>query len=59
MAEVKITETMLATENQQEATELMQFLGELDPNEKKYFMVFMEAFRLSKSLNTQLTTQTS
>ena len=34
----KEMETMLATENQQEATEVMAFLGELAPEEKKDFL---------------------
>ena len=42
MAETtKTMETMLATENQQEATEVMAFLGELAPEEKKDFLVFI------------------
>ena len=41
MTEVKNMETMIATENQQEATEVMAFLGELEPQEKKDFLVFM------------------
>ena len=35
----KTMETMLATENQQEATEVMAFLGELAPEEKKDFLI--------------------
>ena len=31
MTEVNNMETMIATENQQEATEVMAFLGELEP----------------------------
>ena len=48
MAEVKEMETMLATENQQEATEVMAFLGELAPEEKKDFLVFMQGIRFAK-----------
>ena len=36
MTEVKNMETMIATENQQEATEVMAFLGELEPQEKNH-----------------------
>lgn len=45
MTEVKNMETMIATENQQEATEVMAFLGELEPQEKKDFLVFMQGIR--------------
>ena len=48
MTEVKNMETMIATENQQEATEVMAFLGELEPQEKKDFLVFMQGIRFAK-----------
>lgn len=59
MAEIKTTETMLAATNQQEATEVMQFLGELTPNEKKDFLAFVQGIRFAKGLNAQPTTQTA
>lgn len=59
MPEIKATETMLATANQQEATEVMEFLGELAPNEKKDFLVFVQGIRFAKGLNTQPSTQTA
>ena len=46
----KEMETMLATENQQEATEVMAFLGELAPEEKKDFLVFMQGIRFAKGM---------
>ena len=46
----KTMETMLATENQQEATEVMAFLGELAPEEKKDCLVFMQGIRLAKGM---------
>ena len=49
----KEMETMLATENQKEATEVMAFLGELDPEEKKDFLVFMQGIRLGYMLGIQ------
>ena len=48
MTEVKNMETMIATENQQEATEVMAFLGELEPQEKKDFLVFMQGRKLRR-----------
>lgn len=50
MTEVKNMETMIATENQQEATEVMAFLGELEPQEKKDFLVFMQGIRFAKGM---------
>lgn len=50
MTKTKKTETMLATENQQEAVEVMAFLGELEPQEKKDFLVFMQGIRFAKGL---------
>ena len=48
MTEVKNMETMIATENQQEATEVKAFLGELEPQEKKDFLVFMQGIRFAR-----------
>ena len=50
MAEMKKTETMLAVENQNEATEIMAFLEELAPEEKKDFLVFMQGIRFAKGM---------
>ena len=44
------TETMLAAENQQEAAEVMAFLGELDPEEKKDFLVFVQGIRFARGM---------
>ena len=54
MTEVKNMETMIATENQQEATEVMAFLGELEPQEKKDFLVFMQGIRLQRAWHRKL-----
>ena len=51
-------ETLLDKENQQEAEVVMEFLGELDQNEKKEFLVFMQGIRFAKGINqTQKETQ--
>lgn len=47
------TETLLKTENQQEAAEVMEFLGELTPEEKKDFLVFMQGIRFAKGMAAQ------
>lgn len=51
--------TMLATENQQEATEVMAFLGELAPEEKKDFLVFMQGIRFAKCMAQKAAPQTA
>ena len=55
----KEMETMLATENQQEATEVMAFLGELAPEEKKDFLVFMKGIRFAKGMAQKAAPQTA
>lgn len=45
-------ETLLDKNNQQEAEAVMEFLEELDQNEKKEFLVFMQGIRFAKGLNT-------
>ena len=55
----KEMETMLATENQQEATEVMAFLGELAPEEKKDFLVFMQGIRFAKGMAQKASPQTA
>lgn len=50
MAERTNMETMLNTENQSEAAEVMDFLGTLDQNEKKEFLTFLQAAKFVKSL---------
>ena len=57
MTEVKNMETMIATENQQEATEVMAFLGELEPQEKKDFLVFMQGIRFAKGMAQKIAPQ--
>lgn len=61
MADVRETktETMLATENQQEATEVMAFLGELAPEEKKDFLVFMQGIRFAKGMARKIEPRTA
>ena len=51
------TETLLKTENQPEATEVMALLGELAPEEKKDFLVFMQGIRFAKGMAQKAATQ--
>ena len=53
------TETMLAAENQQEAAEVMAFLGELAPEEKKDFLVFVQGIRFARGMTQKTTAQTA
>lgn len=50
MAEDKRIETMLATDKQNEAAEVMDFLGTLDPYEKREFLGFMRGAKMVKTL---------
>lgn len=54
---VETTKTMLATENQQESTEVVEFLGELAPEEKKDFLAFIQGIRFAKSMTQKSTAQ--
>ena len=50
-------ETLLRMENQQEVAEIMEFLRELAPEEKEYFLVFMQGIRFAKrNSNVQIAT---
>lgn len=55
----KNMETMLAAENQQEAAEVMEFLGELAPEEKKDFLVFVQGIRFARGMTQKTATQTA
>ena len=44
-------ETLLKTENKQEATEIIEFLGELRMDEKKQFINFISGIRFAKTLH--------
>ena len=44
------TEILLRTENQQEAVEVMKFLGELAQEEKKDFLIFIQGIRFAKRM---------
>ena len=44
----KTLETLVATENQQEANEVMLFLDELAPVEKKDFLTFVQGIRFAR-----------
>lgn len=61
MADVRKTntETMLATENQQEAAEVMEFLGELAPEEKKDFLVFVQGIRFARGMTHKTAVHTA
>ena len=50
MAEDKRIETMLTTDKQNEAAEVMDFLGTLDPYEKREFLGFMSGAKMVKTL---------
>lgn len=50
MAEDKKIETMLAADKQNEAAEVMDFLGTLDPYEKREFLGFMRGAKMVKAL---------
>ena len=42
--------TMLPAENKQEATEVMEFLDELTPEEKKNFLMFIQGVKFKKDM---------
>lgn len=44
----KTLETLVSTENTQEAIEVMSFLNELEPLEKKDFLTFLQGIRFAK-----------
>ena len=44
----KTLETLVATENQQEANEVMLFLDELAPVEKNDFLTFVQGIRFAR-----------
>lgn len=46
----KNIQTLLSTENQQEAEQVMEFLAELEPEEKKDFLLFVQGVRFAKGL---------
>lgn len=50
-------ETMIATENKQEATEVMEFLEGLNMEEKNDFKMFLQGVKLGMSMNTKATKQ--
>lgn len=52
------TETIIKKENQTEATEVMDFLEELDQSEKKEFMAFIHGVQFTKNMNRQSKTAT-
>ena len=46
----KKTQTLISTENQQEVEEVMKFLSELAPDEKKDFLSFVQGVKFAKGL---------
>lgn len=46
------TETLLRRENQQEVTEVMEFLCKLSQDEKKDFLTFLTGFQICKKYYT-------
>ncbi len=51
MTERKNMETMIANENKEELTEVMDFMKELDSKNEEKFLAFLEAIRFVSSLN--------
>lgn len=47
---MKNIETMLATENKQEAAEVMDFLEELNSDERKELIIFIQGIRFAKGM---------
>ena len=43
-------ETLISTENQREAIEVMSFLNELMPEEKKSFLTFVQGIRFARDV---------
>lgn len=43
-------ETLISTENQREAIEVMSFLNELVPEEKKSFLTFVQGVRFARDV---------
>lgn len=59
MAEKTNTETMLNTENQSEAAEVMEFVKTLSQNERKEFLAFLQGAKFIKSLEEPETVKTA
>ena len=53
------TGTMLAIENYQETVEVITFMNELAPEEKKDFLVFLQGVRFAKGMTQKTATQTA
>lgn len=49
MASTKNVETIIAAENQSEANEVVSFLNELAPVEKKDFLTFVQGIRFART----------
>lgn len=49
----KTLETLVSTENQQETTEVMLFLNELAPLERKDFLAFVQGVRFARGVETE------
>ena len=50
MTEKRNTKSLVATEHQPEAAEVMAFAAELNPEEKKDFLAFLQGVRFGKKL---------
>lgn len=48
----KATETLMKTENRTEAEAVLEMLEEMDQNERKDFLVFMQGIRFAKGMTT-------
>lgn len=56
---MKETKTMIAQERKQEVTELMDFLDDLDQEEKQGFLMFMQGMKAAKSIKVKGTNRTA
>lgn len=57
MTEKKNMEVMIAKENQKETTEVMNFLGELNQEEKDDFLTFLQGIRFARNMGKKKTQQ--
>lgn len=55
----KMTETMMKTENRTETEEVLEMLEEMDQNERKDFLVFMQGMRFAKGVTATREQQTA
>mgnify|MGYP004545358389 CR=1 FL=1 len=59
MVDKRNIEIMVKSENQNEATQIMFFLEELDSVEKKDLLMFMQGMKFAKSMDSFMTHKTA